>query len=471
MLKLPRFRWFMIVLLVSTFSVFHGYSDDRVAKLVPSNASPRLALNPQDGEAVVFLGDSITHQSLYTQYLEDFFYTRYPHRRIKFHNAGVSGDKGSDALVRFDEDVAAHRPAYVTMLLGMNDGKYEDFTHETFAEYEKSISELLDRIEALGAKAIVLSPTMFDHQQARWRQEDETWRFRTKPISPRYNALLAYFGGWLLDQAGQRDLPFVNLWGPLNEHTLAGRQSEAKFTLIGDAIHPQAAGQMVMAFEILSQLGVEERFVSTLAIARHDGRWNSRTAQEIQFDAATSTLSFTHRAAALPWVVPAEQSDRPLKWDLPSDARLGYQLTRAGHKLSGERVKITGLPAGVYEVSIDDQVIGRWSDVALSTKIELQENDQTPQYQQALQVARLNQQRNDEAIRPMRDKWSTIKGLRNRYANDPAKLESNLTLARAAIAEYQQLADHYEDQIYQAAQPVQRRWTVRRVSDVATPRR
>jgi len=34
------------------------------------------------GDAVVFIGNSITHQCLYTQYVEDFFYTRIPHLRI-----------------------------------------------------------------------------------------------------------------------------------------------------------------------------------------------------------------------------------------------------------------------------------------------------------------------------------------------------------------------------------------------------
>ena len=47
----------------------------------------------KDGDTLVFLGDSITHQCLYTQYIEDYYYTRYPKLRIHFHNAGVGGDR------------------------------------------------------------------------------------------------------------------------------------------------------------------------------------------------------------------------------------------------------------------------------------------------------------------------------------------------------------------------------------------
>ena len=84
--------------------------------------SPHTKIELTDGDTLVFLGDSITHQCLYTQYVEDYFYTRYPKMRLHFRNAGVGGDRASDALVRFDDDVAAFKPKYVTILLGMNDG-------------------------------------------------------------------------------------------------------------------------------------------------------------------------------------------------------------------------------------------------------------------------------------------------------------------------------------------------------------
>ena len=47
-------------------------------------------LDLTDGDTLVFLGDSITHQCLYTQYVEDFFYTRYPKARA-FDDGGVTG--------------------------------------------------------------------------------------------------------------------------------------------------------------------------------------------------------------------------------------------------------------------------------------------------------------------------------------------------------------------------------------------
>ncbi|MEM6690174.1 MAG: SGNH/GDSL hydrolase family protein [Planctomycetota bacterium] len=431
--------------------------------------SKELPFQPKDGETVVFLGDSITHQCQYTQYIEDFFFTRYPQRKITFHNAGVSGDKASDALVRFDQDVASHRPDYVTILLGMNDGQYQDYDSEIFAEYERGMNEIVERITSIGAKPIVLSPTMFDHGQVNRRKDDETWRFRTKEFSSKYNALMAFYGGWLLEQAASRDVAYVNLWGPLNEHTILGRRGNPAFTLVGDAIHPQGSGQMVMAFEFLSQLGVERSSASSIVITMRQGRPISRQVENLDFDIETKEMSFTHKASSLPWVVPEDDTSRPMKWGLPNDARVGYAITKAGHKLSADRLKIVGLPAGQYEVAIDGKPIGQWSHAALGTKIEIQENQKTPQYQQALRIAQLNQKRNDECVRPMRDKWSTIKGLRRRYADKPELLKKNLAKVHAVLAELSSASHRFQQEIYEEAQPVERNWTIRPVAQ--TPKR
>jgi hypothetical protein len=64
----------------------------------------------ENGDTFVFIGNSITHQCLYTQYVEDYFYTRYPNLKIRFHNAGVSGDVAEDVLNRFEDDVAGFKP-------------------------------------------------------------------------------------------------------------------------------------------------------------------------------------------------------------------------------------------------------------------------------------------------------------------------------------------------------------------------
>lgn len=421
----------------------------------------------EDGDTFVFLGDSITHQCLYTQYIENFFYTRYPERRIHFHNSGVSGDKAGDALARFEEDVAAFKPKYVSVLLGMNDGTYADYDSEIFGIYEKGMTEILDRIEGMDAEPVLMTPTMFDHYQLAIRMQDPTYRFKDRERSPNYNALMAFYGAWVREQAIQRRRPFVNLWGPLNDLTVEMREAEPGFTFITDSIHPVPGGQFVMAFSVLSQLTPERKAVSSIAIVRKGEKWIAGKASGVSdLEGGADGISFTHTAVALPWVVPEAASEADLRHGMEPSARMAYELTKAGHKMSNERMKVAGLTPGSYEVTIDGKSIGKAvSHVQLGTKIELQANENTPQFQQALKVAMLNRERNDKAVRPLRDLWGRMKGARRKLAagGDEAGFETAVAALRPQIADMIALAKDYEDKIYAANQPVPRKYVVRKV--------
>lgn len=435
------------------------------------DSPPRIpaTLDLQDGDTMVFLGDSITHQCLYTQYVEDFFHTRYPERRIHFHNAGVSGDRAADALARFDDDVAAFQPKYVTILLGMNDGSYEDYNADTFAIYARGMTEILDRIEAIGATAIVMAPTMFDQHQLNLQLSNPDYRFGTRDFANNYNALLSYYAGWLREQANENALPFIDLWTPLNDLTFKQRRGEADFTLIPDAIHPGAAGHFVMAFSILNQLPPDKKGVDSIGITRNaKGDWKAAGTGEFSdlvADDKGTRVSFTHTAASLPWVIPAKAATTEEKWDVEPPAALGYQLTVAGHKLSNERIKVFGLAPGLYQISIDGKNIGKpVPHTRLGSKVELQSAADTPQYQQALAVAELNRERNDLAIRPMRGVWSQVKGLRRKLASsDPEKFAAEYATRKARIDELLKLAADYDEKIHAAALPKARKYVVERV--------
>src|SRR5690606_6656900 len=69
----PHCKLLLIVLLLLTAALPSARAQEF--------AAPLGKLELQDGDSIVFLGDSITHQRLYTQYVEDFFYTRYPQMR------------------------------------------------------------------------------------------------------------------------------------------------------------------------------------------------------------------------------------------------------------------------------------------------------------------------------------------------------------------------------------------------------
>jgi hypothetical protein len=174
------------------------------------------------------------------------------------------------------------------------------------------------------------------------------------------------------------------------------------------------------------------------------------------------SLAFTFTANALPWV-------------LPEEAASGFALAKCGHKLSNERIRVQGLPPGKYRLVIDGVDCGAYTHQQLSFKIELQANEQTPQYQQALEVAMLNKQRNDEAMRPLRNLWGKMKGQRRRVegtaADSPEKAERVAEFEKFQ-AEFQTqrgelaaLAQEFDERIYQANQPQPRRYELQPIRE------
>lgn len=399
----------------------------------------------KDGDTWVFLGDSITHQCLYTQYVEDYFYTRYPKKKINFHNAGVGGDRAADALRRFDEDVAAYKPKYVTILLGMNDGSYRDFDKAVFDTYQKDMTTVLEQIAGIGAASVPMTPTMFDTRAKRISGKTQ------EPRDTYYNGVLSLFGTWLREQTETRGLGFVDMWSPLNNLTLQQRKKEPNFTLIKDGVHPDAPGQVVMAAAVINDM-VARSMVSKVEIdVAAQPKSKVANGKVTELAKTDNGVSFTLEANSLPWV-------------LPSEASLGAKLTKIGHKFSNEKLIVRALATGSYELKIDGKPVGTYTDAQLSTGIELQENDKTPQYQQALQVAMLNKQRNDTAYRPLRDQYGQLKGRRRditkaEQTNDPqlaakkTEFEAWYVTQKAKVAELRAAAKGFEEKIYATNQP------------------
>ncbi|HWA99997.1 MAG TPA: SGNH/GDSL hydrolase family protein [Pirellulales bacterium] len=410
---------------------------------------PPVKFTVADGDAIVFLGDSITQQGLYTQYVETYFYTRDPGLRLKFHNAGVSGDTAADALARFDRDVASYRPRYVTVLLGMNDGSSTKFDESLFDTYRADMQQLVERIRKIGATPILLTPTMYDSRMA---------ARRTKPDSRGrggyYNGVLALYGAWLREAAAANGAGFADLYGPLNYFTNQSRKSDPDFTLIPDGIHPDPNGQIVMAYSLVADLGLSKR-VFTIDISRNSAdEVVTKTAGGKITEASTANGGYAFTFAPECLTLP-----------VPAGAEMGAKLIPLGHRLGLEALYVHGLSAGRYELWINDQRIGVFASQQLESKLELQNFPTTPQYQQALQVARLNAQRNEQAVLPLRDLWRAKKSL----AKTERELEASpddATLKKRAFVQQRNLADfdeqlagfertarQIEDEIYRANQP------------------
>src|SRR2546423_14760529 len=86
----------------------------------------------KNGDRVVFYGDSITDQRLYTTFTETYVVTRFPQMNVSFIHSGWGGDRvsgggGGTGRLRPHRDAIGYRAHVMTSMLGLKDGSYWSF--------------------------------------------------------------------------------------------------------------------------------------------------------------------------------------------------------------------------------------------------------------------------------------------------------------------------------------------------------
>ena len=117
---------------------------------------------------VYFFGDSIffgqyvsPHHGWVTKVsagLESYFREKH-NTQVMVQNPSISGNTTRDALQRMAYDVQAHKPDFVIMQYGMNDCNYWQtdlgVPRVKLEGFEQNLIEMVDRVHALGAKAML----------------------------------------------------------------------------------------------------------------------------------------------------------------------------------------------------------------------------------------------------------------------------------------------------------------------------
>src|SRR5438128_4680712 len=112
------------------------------------DSAPRVSAEEfffRDGDLVVVMGDSITEQHLYSNYVEMWSVSRFPKWKLTFRNVGIGGDRSTGGNNRFKRDVLAHNATALTVDFGMNDGGYKPFNEQSFQVYMKGLQGIADQ--------------------------------------------------------------------------------------------------------------------------------------------------------------------------------------------------------------------------------------------------------------------------------------------------------------------------------------
>src|SRR5262249_50602826 len=116
----------------------------------------------KDGDRVVMIGDSITEQHLYSNYVEMWTVSRFPSWKLTFRNTGIGGDTSGGGNGRVKRDVAAHNPTAMTVDFGMNDGGYRPFEEPRFLNYMRGLQGMADQAKKAKVRVAWITPQPLD---------------------------------------------------------------------------------------------------------------------------------------------------------------------------------------------------------------------------------------------------------------------------------------------------------------------
>ena len=324
----------------------------RLAILLCSLSVPLSALHAEDfffkdGDRVVMIGDSITEQHLYSNYVEMWTVTRFPKWKITFRNVGIGGDRSVGGNSRFARDVLLHKPTAMTVDFGMNDGSYREFSDQTFKPYMDGLQGMADQATAANIRTAWVTPQPLDNDE------------QGKTALTGYNQTLEKFSDGVRAISEKNSGKFVDQFHPYLQVLDAARSKADKYNRItaGDAVHPGPPGQALMAASILKGMN----FPSLVAAVEIDAKQNKVVSQEnctVEGLQATATsVKFKKLDKALPF--------------FPEDASSILPWTPILDELNDYKIQVTGLAPGKYKVRIDSVDVAELSAESLGAGVDI----------------------------------------------------------------------------------------------------
>ncbi len=353
-----------------------------VAQSAPAPAPSDTAFALHDGDRVLFYGDSITEQRLYTTDIEEYVLTRFPQWQVEFTTAGVGGDKVSGGWagpidLRLERDVFPVKPTVMTVMLGMNDGYYHVPDAAIDKTYQNGYTYLVDTTLAAvpGVRLWLLGPSPYDDV--------------TLPTM-HYNEVMQAYSRFDQQQAERVHQNFADLNAPVVAALEKANTAQPNLagSLLPDRVHPGEGVHWVMAQAVLAALHAPALVSSVQldAAAAHAGDVKNAAVSEMKRDKKTGAITWTAQESALPLPLPAHATD--------SVTDLAIQSSGIVDALDQEMLTVSGLHAGSWQLSIDGQPAATLSAEELAKGVNLARLS-TPMLDQAQRLAWETDHRNN----------------------------------------------------------------------------
>jgi len=205
----------------------------------------------EKGQKIVFIGDSITdcgrrdaeapYGNGYVSIVRSLVTARYPALSLRWENRGVGGDTVRHLDARWNQDVIAERPDWLSVKIGINDvwRAFGTNAHEAVPidEYELTYRRLLRRaVDGTGCRLILAEPYIIEPDRADpMRMQMEAFGQITRKLAGEFGAVNV-----------RTQEAFDTVLATTSPHDWAD-----------DRVHPKQPGHAVIAIAFLKALGFE----------------------------------------------------------------------------------------------------------------------------------------------------------------------------------------------------------------------
>ena len=334
----------------------------------------------KNGDRVVFYGDSITDQRLYTTFVETYVVTRFPQLNVGFVHSGWGGDRvggggGGKIDERLKRDVIAYRPTVVTVMLGMNDGSYRAFDQKVFETYAAGYQHIVQALKTAlpGLRFTLIQPSPYD---------DVT---RPPTFEGGYNAVLVRYSQFVKELAQKEGLQVADLNTSVVAALTKANAADSALAqkIVPDRVHPGPGGHLLMAAALLKAWNAPA-VVTAVELDAASKRTVRAENTKVSWSAGDGGVYWSQVDGALP--LPFEMNDAALA--------LAVRSSDLVESLDQQPLKVTGLSAPRYLLKIDGEEVGTFTKEQLADGINLAVLP-TPMLKQAKEVHTLTLKHNN----------------------------------------------------------------------------
>jgi lysophospholipase L1-like esterase len=316
----------------------------------------------KNGDRLAICGDSITEQKRYSVLIETYLTACLPDLEITCRQYGWSGERSDGFLKRQQSDVLRFKPTIATTCYGMNDFKYVPYDETIAADYRKNQTAVVRAFKQAGCLVVLGSSGIIDSVP--------TWVKTATGTQKDLNLALSRFRNIDIEIAKAENVPFADVYRPmLLADFSAKKQYGPDFKVSGkDGVHPDWAGQVIMAYAFLKALGVD----GDLGSVHFDEATGKATAANGHEVLSTDGGKISLRSSRLPFCAGPGATNRD------DSARAGLSLVPFDDELNRFTLAIVSPKAAAYDVTWGEQT-KRFTAAQLTTGVNLaKEFDNNP---------------------------------------------------------------------------------------------